>query len=149
MSTKLLIRPYQGDDEQQVIDLWFRCHLVSPTNNPQRDIARKLQVNPELFLVGIIAEQIVATCMAGYEGHRGWINYLAVDPDYQHQGIGTHVMAVAEAKLAERGCAKINLMVRAANSEVITFYTRLGFVQDAVVCMGKRLEHDPPYPHSE
>jgi hypothetical protein len=69
----LMIRPYRNEDEQEVIDLWFACRLVVPANNPKRDIERKLLVNPELFLVGGLDKQIVATCMAGYEGHRGWI----------------------------------------------------------------------------
>ena len=145
MTNNFIIRPYHTDDEQEVIDLWFRCNLVVPWNNPKRDIERKLKVNPELFLVGILDGKIAATCMAGYEGHRGWINYLAVSPDYRRQGIAVKIMEVAEKKLKELGCPKINLQIRTTNTEVIKFYESIGFTDDHVLSMGKRLEKDPPY----
>ena len=81
-----VIRQYHNDDEKDVIDLWSECGLIAPQNNPKLDIERKLKVNPEWFLVGELEGKIVATCMAGYEGHRGWINYLAVFPRYRRQG---------------------------------------------------------------
>jgi len=133
------IRPYAAADEEQVIELWHHCGLVVPWNDPKRDIERKLQVNPELFLVGILGERIVATVMAGYEGHRGWINYLAVAPECQRGGLGRRIMEAAEALLRERGCPKINLQVRTSNQAVIAFYESLGFSIDAVISMGKRL----------
>jgi ribosomal protein S18 acetylase RimI-like enzyme len=139
------IRPYKPEDEQAVIELWFACNLVVPANNPQRDIARKLKVNPELFLVATLDGKIVGTCMAGYEGHRGWINYLAVSPDHRRQGIAARLMAAAEEQLKALGCPKINLQVRKTNTEVIKFYERIGYQIDDVVGMGKRLECDPPY----
>jgi len=145
MRSDLLIRPYQHENESQVIQLWFRCQLVTAANNPKCDIERKRQVNPDLFLVGLIEDSVVATCMAGYEGHRGWINYLAVDPDYQRQGIATQMMAAAEQRLKALGCPKINLQVRETNTQVIDFYQSIGFRNDRVISLGKRLEHDPPY----
>ena len=141
----LQIRPYQPDDENDVIALWRQCRLISPANNPREDIARKLRVNPELFFVGLLNETLVATCMAGYEGHRGWINYLAVDPAYQRQGLASQIMAHAEQTLRARGCPKINLQVRSSNTDVLAFYERLGFSTDSVTSMGKRLLQDPPY----
>jgi ribosomal protein S18 acetylase RimI-like enzyme len=140
----LEIRPYKPEDKQAVINLWFACNLIVPANNPTRDIERKLKVTPGLFLVAILDGKIVGTCMAGYEGHRGWINYLAVAPDYRRQGIATRLMEVAEMKLKELGCPKINLQVRTTNTEVIQFYERIGYTVDQVLGMGKRLEHDPP-----
>jgi ribosomal protein S18 acetylase RimI-like enzyme len=83
---------------------------------------------------------VVATAMAGYEGHRGWINYLAVSPELQRCGIGRRIMEEAEARLRALGCPKINLMVRNTNAAVIEFYRRIGFQLDEVVCMGKRLK---------
>lgn len=80
--------------------------------------------------------------MVGYEGHRGWINYLAVDPDHQRLGYGRALMAEAERLLRAEGCPKINLQIRATNQGVIEFYRRLGYAVDEVVSMGKRLEHD-------
>jgi ribosomal protein S18 acetylase RimI-like enzyme len=142
----LEIRPYQPEDEQAVIALWIACNLVVLANNPKRDIERKMKVNPELFLVATLDGKIVGTCMAGYEGHRGWINYLAVAPDYRRQGIAARLMAVAEEKLKAFGCPKINLQVRKTNTEVIKFYEWIGYKVDDVVGMGKRLETDPAYP---
>lgn len=136
------IRPFVADDEHAVIELWDRCGLLRPWNDPKRDIQRKLLVNPELFLVGLIQGVVVATAMAGYEGHRGWINYLAVSPDCQRQGLGQMIMEAAEQRLRAIGCPKINLQVRTGNQQVIDFYRQLGFQIDDVVSLGKRLEHD-------
>ena len=96
-------------------------------------------MQPELFLVGSFDGQVVASIMAGYEGHRGWLNYLAVAPEQQRQGIGRRMVEAATAKLQEMGCPKINLQIRTSNSEVIEFYKRIGFTMDDVVSMGKRL----------
>jgi ribosomal protein S18 acetylase RimI-like enzyme len=146
---KLVIRPYRNEDEQEVIDLWFACRLVVPANNPERDIERKLRFNPELFLVGDLDQQIVATCMAGYEGHRGWINYLAVSPDHRRQGFATMMMKAAGKRLKSVGCPKINIQIRATNKTVIAFYESVGFTNDDVLSMGKRLEPDPPFAFSK
>lgn len=80
--------------------------------------------------------------MAGYDGHRGWINYLAVHPGHQGNGIGRRLMAAVEARLQVIGCPKINLQVRSTNSKVIEFYRRIGYEVDDVVSLGKRLETD-------
>jgi len=126
-------------DEEQVIRLWHNCCLVAPQNNPQRDIRLKLQVQPELFLIGSFGSQVVASIMAGYEGHRGWINYLAVSPEQQRQGIGRRMVEVAILQLELLGCPKINLQIRTSNSEVIEFYKCIGFTIDDVMSLGKRL----------
>jgi len=138
----LVIRSYQTRDEAAVIELWLQCNLVVPQNNPKGDIKRKLQVNSEWFLVGVLGGHVVATCMAGYEGHRGWINYLAVSPHHRRQGIGRRIMEEAEKKLSAAGCPKINLQVRETNRAVIQFYERIGYTRDLVASMGKRLEKD-------
>jgi ribosomal protein S18 acetylase RimI-like enzyme len=143
--TTLQIRSYRPDDEDAVVGLWVACQLIGPLNNPHQDIARKMRVNPEWFLVGELDGRIVATCMVGYEGHRGWINYLAVAPEYQRRGIARQIMEEAERLLREAGCPKINLQVRTANAQVIEFYKSIGFNVDAVVSMGKRLETDEPF----
>jgi ribosomal protein S18 acetylase RimI-like enzyme len=77
--------------------------------------------------------------MGGYEGHRGWINYLAVDPDRQSVGLGATLMEYAESKLRELGCVKINLQVRSSNEKVLGFYRAIGYLEDDVISMGKRL----------
>ena len=136
------IRPYESSDEGQVVRLWTDCGLVVPWNNPHRDIQRKLDVQRELFLVGCLAGKIISTVMAGYEGHRGWINYLAVHPDYQRGRVGSCMMEEAEIRLRAKGCPKINLQVRRTNAKVIEFYNKIGYKLDDVVSFGKRLEPD-------
>ena len=143
------IRPYQDSDQEAVIQLWIDCGLVAPQNNPIRDIERKRAVSPEWFLIGLENDKIVASCMVGYEGHRGWINYLAVSPGQQKKGFAKELMTEAERLLREAGCPKINLQIRSTNSEVIAFYHGIGFTIDPVVSMGKRLEVDAPFQRSE
>ncbi len=142
MNSDLRIRPYRAEDESAVLDLWQVCGLIVPHNDTRKDIRRKLQVNPEWFLVGELDGRIVATCMAGYEGHRGWINYLAVAPVAQRQGIASRMMEEAERLLNAAGCPKINLQIRSTNAQVIDFYKSIGFKIDEVTSMGKRLESD-------
>ena len=136
---RLNIRTYHPADQAAVIALWHACGLVVPQNDPADDIAHKLTVQPELFLVADYRERLAATVMAGYDGHRGWINYLAVQPDLRLAGVGRRIMVVAEDKLRALGCPKINLQVRESNAGIITFYKRLGFTVDPVVSLGKRL----------
>ena len=133
------IRLFQDSDRSDVIELWHRCNLVVPQNDPQHDIDMKLKAQSDLFFVGTVSNKIVATVMAGYDGHRGWIYYLAVDPDYQRKHIGRCMMEKAESALQKRGCPKINLQVRTSNQAVISFYERLGFSNDDVIGLGKKL----------
>ena len=136
------IRAYEPSDEPAVILLWEKCDLLRPWNDPHKDIQRKLEVQPELFLVGFSDQELVATAMAGYEGHRGWVNYLAVAPEHQGKGFGRAIMAEAEKLLVEAGCPKVNVQVRGTNGSAIRFYQRLGYRIDDVVGLGKRSEHD-------
>ena len=136
------IRHYLESDESQVVRLWTDCSLVVQWNDPKLDIDRKLKVQREMFLVGSISGRIVATVMAGYEGHRGWVNYLAVHPDHQNSGIGRLIMEEAEKLLRDKGCPKINLQVRSANTNVTEFYKQIGYKIDDVVSLGKRLVPD-------
>jgi ribosomal protein S18 acetylase RimI-like enzyme len=136
------IRAYQIPDEAAVVALWQACELTRPWNDPYKDIARKLQVRPDLFLVGEVQGQVMATAMFGYEGHRGWVNYLAVDPAHQRQGHAKTLMQHGEALLLASGCPKLSLLVRASNTAVASFYQALGYQEDVVVCLGKRLIPD-------
>jgi ribosomal protein S18 acetylase RimI-like enzyme len=138
----MVIRPFQPADEAEVIALWQRCDLTRPWNDPCKDIRRKGAVGAELFLVGVLDGVIVATVMAGYEGHRGAINYLGVAPEHRNKGFGRALMEEAERRLRALGCPKINLMVRTTNTAVIAFYRRLGYAVEEVLCLGKRLEKD-------
>ena len=139
------IRAFEEADAAGVVALWTACGLVRPWNDPRKDITRKLAVQRELFLVGTAGERndrIVATVMAGYDGHRGWINYLAVEPVSRRQGLARQMMAAVEERLRGLGCAKINLQIRRDNGDALAFYQRIGFGEDAVVSMGKRLVRD-------
>lgn len=136
------IRTYLTIDESAVIALWQACGLTRPWNNPALDIARKLSVQPELFLVGELEGEIVASVMAGYEGHRGWVNYLGVAPEHRGKGLARAMMGRVEALLLERGCPKINLQVRADNAAALGFYAAIGYGQDPALSLGKRLIHD-------
>lgn len=136
------IRPYQNSDKSSVIELWTHVGLVTANNNPEDDIQRKLSVNPELFLIAEVGEVLVGSIMGGYEGHRGWVNYLAVNPAYQRKGIARLLMSSIEVKLHALGCPKINLQVRESNSAVIQFYKALGYSNDNVVSLGKRFQEN-------
>ncbi len=138
------IRPYDPADEDAVVALWRRCELLRPWNDPRRDVARKLTVQRELFLLAVEGDAVLGSVMAGYDGHRGWVNYLAVDPDARGRGIGRALMWRAERGLVDLGCPKVNLQVRATNAAAIGFYRRLGYLDDDVVSLGKRLLRDEP-----
>ena len=138
----MIIRTFDAADTDAVVQLWTDCGLVRPWNDPHRDIQRKVNEQPELFLVGESDGQVIATGMIGYDGHRGWVNYLAVTPDRQGSGLGRLLMARAEELLTERGCPKLNLQIRAGNTAVIEFYRSLGYVEDEAISMGKRLIPD-------
>ena len=140
----MLIRRYQPSDESTLIALWHGCGLVRSWNDPRKDIQRKLTVQPELFLVGTIGENLVASVMAGFDGHRGWVNYLAVAPEHRKSGLGRAMMEKVEQELKAIGCPKLNLQVRTSNHEVLAFYRRLGYAQDDAVSLGKRLIPDAP-----
>jgi ribosomal protein S18 acetylase RimI-like enzyme len=144
------IRAFQPGDEAAVVALWQECGLTRPWNDPHADIARKLTEQPELFLVGTVGEELVATAMVGFDGHRGWVNYLGVSTRHRRKSYGRLLMREAERLLAQRGCPKLNLQVRSSNAEAIEFYRRLGYTQDDVVSLGRRLIHDQtPNPQSE
>jgi ribosomal protein S18 acetylase RimI-like enzyme len=140
------IRSFERSDTEAVVVLWRVAGLVVPWNDPYRDIERKLTVQPELFLVAESGEgeerAVTGTAMVGYDGHRGWVNYLAVVPAQRGGGLGARLMAEAERLLVERGCPKLNLQVRSTNIGVIEWYRSLGYELDGAVGMGKRLIPD-------
>jgi ribosomal protein S18 acetylase RimI-like enzyme len=138
----MIIRPYLHKDQNAVIKLWSKCNLTRPWNKPELDIERKLKVNSELFLVGLVNDRVVATAMGGYDGHRGWVYYLAVNPAYQRKGYGKQIMEVIEEKLHAIGCPKINLQIREDTADVVEFYESIGYKVEERVSMGKRLIND-------
>ncbi|GAA3333390.1 GNAT family acetyltransferase [Curtobacterium citreum] len=155
MDMSYRFRTFAEDDTAAVVALWEACGLLRPWNDPYRDIARKTAEQPELFLVAESTDAtatdasataapaaLVGAGMAGYDGHRGWVNYLAVHPDHQGTGLGRAFMAEFERLLLARGCPKVNVQVRAGNERVLGFYASLGYAEDHAVSLGKRLVAD-------
>jgi len=136
------IRIFHTADTQAVIALWKACGLVQPQNNPQLDIERKLTQQAELFFIGHQGEEIIASAMFGYDGHRGWVNYLAVAPTHQKNGHAQAMMRHGETALAALGCPKLNLQVRKTNAAAVQFYLASGYGEDEVLSFGKRLIKD-------
>ena len=136
------IRPYRPQDAEFLVSLWALCGLTRPWNDPYRDIDRKLSVDGSGLIVLEEDTQLIGAVMVGYDGHRGWINYLAVHPDHRRRGLGRLLMAAAEDRLAALGCPKVNLQVRGSNQEAVEFYRRIGYAVDDVVSMGRRLDDE-------
>ncbi len=132
------IRPYQMDDRNAVLDLWERCQIITPAERTfaDADLTRKLQMQPELFVIGELDSSPIATAMAGYDGHRGHLYYLAVCPAHQHLGHGREMVAHVQNLLRQRGCHRLTLYVSNDNLKVEGFYQRLGFSRNEVVSMG-------------
>ncbi|MGL9724292.1 GNAT family acetyltransferase [Sodalis sp. (in: enterobacteria)] len=139
------IRVFRHDDFEEVITLWERCDLLRSWNDPEMDIERKLNHDPDLFLVAEVAGEVVGSVMGGYDGHRGSAYYLGVHPDYRGRGIANALISRLEKKLIARGCPKINLMVRSENDAVISMYEKLGYEMQDSVLLGKRLIEDQEY----
>jgi ribosomal protein S18 acetylase RimI-like enzyme len=152
MTTGVAIRAFERDDTDAVVALWEDAGLTRPWNDPRADIERKLAVQPELFLVAEertpdptvdgTGARIVGSVMAGYDGHRGWLYYLASASDRRGAGIGRALVAEAERLLLAMGCPKVQLMVRVGNEQVLGFYDALGYERFEVGNTGKRLIHD-------
>jgi ribosomal protein S18 acetylase RimI-like enzyme len=139
------IRIFRQDDFEKVITLWERCDLLRPWNDPEMDIERKYHHSPDLFLVAEIGDEIVGSVMGGYDGHRGSVYYLGVHPEFRGRGIANAMLNRLEKKLIARGCPKILISVREDNDMVIGMYERLGYEQQDVVSLGRRLIEDDEY----
>ena len=134
------IRAYRSPDHDAFVQLWRTVFPDAPArNDPVRDIQRKTSVQPELFLVALLEGAIAGTCMAGFDGHRGWVHLVAVSPEHRRRGVGAALMGRAESLLARFGCPKLNLQVRAASPEAVGFYQHLGFQVEERISMGKLL----------
>ena len=136
------VKQFVPNDTNRVIFIWEQCDLVRNWNNPNFDIQRKLNFQKELFFVGLLNDEIIATAMFGYDGHRGWLNYFAVLPNFQKRGYGKQLMTFGEMALIEKGCPKLNLQIRNDNTKAINFYQKVGYKEDAAVSFGKRLIED-------
>ena len=125
-------------DIEPVVAFWERCGLIRPWNDPRADIALARLTASSTVLVGWDDAAIVATAMAGSDGHRGWIYYVGVDPDARRAGLGGEIMEAAETWLREHGVPKVHVMVRGENAEVGGFYRQLGYEAQEVTVLGKR-----------
>jgi ribosomal protein S18 acetylase RimI-like enzyme len=136
---ELVIRRFEDKDEDDVVELWRLSNLIVPWNDPHVEIEKKMEFQPDLFFVGTVDDRVVGSLMAGYDGHRGWIYSMAVHPELRLRGFGRQLVKRALEELQKLGCFKVNLQVRESNTGVIEFYRRLGFEDDHVMGMGKRL----------
>ncbi len=134
-----LIIPYSKQYQTAVIDLWRQCNLIVPWNDPIEDIQNKMEFQPTLFFIALLQHQVIGSVMVGYDGHRGWINYLAVLPSFQKQGYGKQLVNKAIAELRKLGCVKVNLQIRPYNTRVIEFYQHFGFILEDRINLSLRL----------
>jgi ribosomal protein S18 acetylase RimI-like enzyme len=140
-SESLRIRPIRDQDLPKVVELWKTVFPDDPPWNDPRIMAeRKMELEPELFLVGELEGRLVAAVMAGYDGVRGWIYHLAVAPDLRRRGLGRKMVETAEDMLVALRCPKVNLQIRSSNEDVVRFYRAMGYDLEDRVSMGKRLE---------
>ncbi|WP_423876150.1 GNAT family acetyltransferase [Bradyrhizobium sp.] len=142
----LAIAPIADADVADVIALWQACGLTRPWNDPAADIALARQGSNATVLIGRDGGAIVATVLAGHDGHRGWVYYLAVDPDRRHNGYGRVMMDAAENWLRERGLEKLQLLIRADNTSVKRFYQSLGYAEQERIIYAKWLDGREPTP---
>jgi ribosomal protein S18 acetylase RimI-like enzyme len=142
----LSIAPIEDADVVDVIDLWQRCGLTRPWNDPAADIALARRGPNSTLLIGRDGGAIVATAMVGHDGHRGWVYYVAVDPDRRISGHGRAIMNAAEQWLRQAGIAKLQLMVRPDNAKVQAFYESLGYDEQERIIYAKWLDGREPTP---
>ena len=142
---KYNITIFEDKHRTQVIDLWKKCNLIKSWNDPNKDIDRKLKVNDNLFLIVEFNKVIIGSAMIGYDGHRGSLYYLAVDPKHQSKGVGKMLMKEIEKRLIEVGCPKINIFIRNSNIEVKEFYQSIDYEEQNCLVYGKRLIPDLLY----
>jgi ribosomal protein S18 acetylase RimI-like enzyme len=137
------VRDFREADRHALTELWGACGLTRPWNDPNDDIDRAVAAREATILVGYAADQLIGSVMAGHDGHRGWVYYLAVDPAHQGRGAGRELMEEAGLWLASRGAPKIELMVRDGNDRAARFYESLGFQRQDVAVYGKWLKDEP------
>lgn len=142
----LTVAPIGDGDVADVIALWQRCGLTRPWNDPASDIALARKGENAAMLAGRDDSGIVASVLVGHDGHRGWVYYVAVDPDCRHKGYGRVIMDAAEHWLRRRGIEKLQLMVRPDNSQVQAFYRSLGYLEQERIIYAKWLDGREPTP---
>ena len=134
------IRLFTMNDYDAVTALWAKAGLLSGRSDKRPEIEKKLERDPDLFLVGIDEDRIVAAVMGSFDGRRGWVNHLAVDPDRHGQGLGAALLGELECRLRTKGCIKLNLLIEPDNARVEGFYRRQGYANDTLLFMEKWLD---------
>lgn len=140
------VTPITDADVPAVVDLWQRCNLARPWNDSAADIALGRRDENSDVLVGRDGDAIVASVLVGHDGHRGWVYYVAVDPDHQGKDFGRGIMAAAEDWLRNKGIEKLMLLVRSDNTQVQSFYEKLNYVAQDRVIFAKWLDGRPMTP---
>ncbi|WP_155912007.1 GNAT family acetyltransferase [Methylobacterium sp. 77] len=130
-------RAYRDGDLGQVVALWNAAGIARPWNDPAKDIAFARRDSHAIVLVAETGRRIVATAMVGEDGHRGWVYYVAVDPQHRDRGLGRLIMDAAERWLVARGVWKMQLLVREENVAVRDFYEHLGYRDTRTICLQK------------
>jgi ribosomal protein S18 acetylase RimI-like enzyme len=138
----MTIRHYRDHDKADVLALWELTGLLVSGSNYERDIRTKMSFQSEFFFVGTSEENIVGSIMVGYDGRRGWLNCLAVHPKFQRHGLGKQLVDFGISELEKLGCQKVNVQVRTSNLDVLAFYQKLGFSDDHVIGLGKKIGRD-------
>jgi hypothetical protein len=138
----LTIRPFTDADLRPVTALWAACNLIVPHNDPEADIAFCRSTPNAALFVGEADGAIVASIMTGHDGHRGWLYYLAVDPQYGGKGHGRRMVRHAEAWLKDHGVPKVNLMIRDTNEDVREFYQAIGYASEPRLVMARFLKDE-------
>jgi len=142
----LAVTPIADGDIPAVIALWQACGLTRPWNDPASDIALARRGPNSTVLIGRDSSAIVATAMVGYDGHRGWVYYVATDPERRGRGYGRAIMHAAEDWLRAAGIEKMQLMVRPDNTKVQAFYESIGYDEQERVIFAKWLDGREPTP---
>ena len=134
------IRKYQHQDKRFLVKLWKNVFPNNPPHNePSRMIDEKLAVD-DLIFVAEDSGSIIGACMAGYDGHRGWLYAVGVLPEHRRKRVGTQLVDFAMQALRTRGCKKVNLQIRSTNTKVASFYQSLGFAPEDRLSMGVFIE---------
>jgi ribosomal protein S18 acetylase RimI-like enzyme len=132
----MIIRKYESKDRNSLIALWQQVFADDPPHNePSAVIDAKLAVD-DLIFVAEIDDEIIGACMAGYDGHRGWLYAVAVKPEHRRGKTGQRLVMHALDALKQRGCIKVNLQIRATNTQVAAFYRSMGFEVEDRLSMG-------------
>ena len=142
----LAIAPIEERDVAAVIALWQRCGLTRPWNDPAADIALALRGPNATVLVGRDNGAVAASVLVGHDGHRGWVYYVAVDPDHRQKGYGRAIMDAAENWLRQGGIAKLQLLVRSDNAKVQAFYESIDYDEQERIVYAKWLDGREPTP---